>query len=252
MSNDALSILQSITGFVQQQQTGPENKPNKMGTIDPDYSGTGDPKVTFYGETTLSGKNYPYMPPYQPTAGDRVVLVPVGTTYLIIGSIDSITNNISVPGSAAISGNLTVGGTLSYTPSASIVEVSDDDNDTSITDTSYGAAPFISSLSTTFTAPSSGTVVITITGSLEATGTGDACYLSYEIRENNVSGSVVTSPSDGVAVVVQGPQFMQASRTKRQTGLTPGATYFLRDRVRVSGGTGSVFYRSFMIVPYGA
>lgn len=90
MSSDPLTILQSITGYVRQQQTGPENKPIKMGTIDPAYSGTGDPKVTFYGESTLSGKNYPYLASsYTPVAEDRVVMIPVGTTYLIVGSIDA-------------------------------------------------------------------------------------------------------------------------------------------------------------------
>lgn len=90
MPNDPLTILQSITGYVQSQQSGPENKPIRMATIDPAYSGSGDPKVTFFGESTLSGKNYPYLASsYTPVADDRVVMIPVGTTYLIVGSIDA-------------------------------------------------------------------------------------------------------------------------------------------------------------------
>lgn len=82
---EALSFLQSVAGYARAQDGGSPNKPVKLGTVDPAYSGTGLPKVTFDGEDALSGKEYAYSYPVR--AGDRVALIPVGTTYLIIGAI---------------------------------------------------------------------------------------------------------------------------------------------------------------------
>jgi hypothetical protein len=131
---EALSILDSIAGFAAAQASGQSaNRPWLIGTIDPayvasSYPGT-QPKVTFDGESTLSGKTYKVLAPgYWPTAGDRVVLAPVGTTYVIVGSVTNavsayvggslavtgsatMANNLTVSGSAAVTGNVAVGGT---------------------------------------------------------------------------------------------------------------------------------------------
>lgn len=44
---------------------------------------SGRPRVTFDGETVVSGKAYPYLSTYTPTAGDRVMIV----RGVIIGKI---------------------------------------------------------------------------------------------------------------------------------------------------------------------
>jgi hypothetical protein len=106
-----LNILDSIMGFVDASPKSSAQKPNKIGVIDPSYSGGSDgPKITFEGESTMSAKQYPYVDSYTPKAGDRVVLCPVGTGYLIVGSltkhsvpkidIETITNfnNTTKPG----------------------------------------------------------------------------------------------------------------------------------------------------------
>ena len=51
--------------------------------------------VQFYGESTASGKLYPYIEGYKPTVGDDVLLVEQGSTYIIIGKISktNIVNN---------------------------------------------------------------------------------------------------------------------------------------------------------------
>jgi len=79
----ALDLLQAVAGFTRSQDTGSATRPVKLGTINPAHT-TGLPRVTFDGETTLSGKGYPYAASYTPAANDRVALLPVGTTYLII------------------------------------------------------------------------------------------------------------------------------------------------------------------------
>jgi hypothetical protein len=64
--------------------------PNRLAVIDPAYIGVGFPHVTFEGESTLSGKPFAIAGTYVARASDRVVMIPVGTTYLIL---DSVQNN---------------------------------------------------------------------------------------------------------------------------------------------------------------
>jgi hypothetical protein len=82
-----LGLLRDITAFVTAtKQPSSADRPVRLAVVDPAYT-TGWPRVTFEGETTLSGKQYPHLDSYTPAAGDRVVLVPVGTTYLVIGRV---------------------------------------------------------------------------------------------------------------------------------------------------------------------
>lgn len=54
------------------------------GTIDPAYTGVGNPSVQISGAASLTGP-YQYLSGYAPAAGDNVLLVPSGTTYVIAG-----------------------------------------------------------------------------------------------------------------------------------------------------------------------
>jgi len=64
-----------------------KEKPFTLGKIDPDYSGSGRPRVIFDGSTTVSSKTYPYLSSYTPQANDRVILANVGRTHVILGKI---------------------------------------------------------------------------------------------------------------------------------------------------------------------
>jgi len=46
--------------------------------------------VTFDGETALSGRQYAYMNGYIPCPGDRVLLIPVGNTFIIMGKVSAV------------------------------------------------------------------------------------------------------------------------------------------------------------------
>jgi hypothetical protein len=59
---------------------------NKIAVIDPAYS-SGWPRVTFAGESKLTTRTFPYNKSYTVTASDRVVMIPVGTSYWIVGAI---------------------------------------------------------------------------------------------------------------------------------------------------------------------
>jgi len=76
---DAAELLQ-ITG------SSPQQNGYRLGKVDPAYS-SGRPKIIFDGETTASGKQYPYLSSYTPAANDRVLLVAVAGSYIILGKI---------------------------------------------------------------------------------------------------------------------------------------------------------------------
>lgn len=110
---DTLSFLQSISGFTQAQTSQQsENKPFKLGTIDSAYVATSFPgtlpKVTFDGESTLSGKLYPVMSPYWPQPSDRVVLAPVGNTYLILGPVTSTSSSAYLGNDLSVADDITL------------------------------------------------------------------------------------------------------------------------------------------------
>lgn len=88
---DALTFLQSVGGYVASERQSSADKSIRTGKIDPAWSALDGllPKVTFEGESVLSGKRYAYAGGYFPVGGDRVWLVPVGTTYLIVGSVNN-------------------------------------------------------------------------------------------------------------------------------------------------------------------
>lgn len=60
----------------------------KLGTIPASYT-TGKPTVQFDGESSASTKQYPYLASYTPVAGDRVLLVRIGNSWVIQGKIVS-------------------------------------------------------------------------------------------------------------------------------------------------------------------
>lgn len=91
----ALSFLQSVAGFIQEQRSSSADRPIRLGTIDPTFNpatlpGT-LPRVTFDGESDLSGKGYAFMGGYIPRPGARVVLIPLGHTYMIAGALNLFT-----------------------------------------------------------------------------------------------------------------------------------------------------------------
>lgn len=84
----ARTFLEALVGFTDQPASGPtpsEDRPPRIGTVDATYSGTGPAKVLFDGETIAGTRLYVVMTPV--AASDRVVLIPVGTSYVILGKL---------------------------------------------------------------------------------------------------------------------------------------------------------------------
>jgi len=104
---DAPIILDAFQHWVAPTLT----KKSRFATVDPAYTGTGDPKVTFDGEATLSQKTYKYM--IKPAASARVVMEPVGSGWIITGPLDGSTAIVKAVypwtiGETAFTGSTTV------------------------------------------------------------------------------------------------------------------------------------------------
>lgn len=96
---DPQSFLAAVNGYVQGERRSSADRPNRLAVIDPafsvaSYPGT-LPKVTFEGETALSGKRYAVLGNYIPVPSDRVVMVPVGNTYVILGPVALPASNLA-------------------------------------------------------------------------------------------------------------------------------------------------------------
>jgi hypothetical protein len=63
---------------------------NRIGQIDPTYTGVGQPSVLLDTDEIISAKQYQILDStYWPAPGDMVILTPVGRTYVIIGALNA-------------------------------------------------------------------------------------------------------------------------------------------------------------------
>lgn len=82
---DPQEFLDTVTGYVAPAR-GAAGRAPRLATVDAGYT-SGRPRVTFDGDTGLSAQGFEYLRPYVPQAGHRVLMLPVGNTYVIGGSI---------------------------------------------------------------------------------------------------------------------------------------------------------------------
>ena len=78
---DAVEFL----GIIRQAVPSPES-PSALATVDAGYAG-GRPQLVFDGEDAASGRTYAYVSSYTPAAGDRVLLLRSGRTWVVIGKV---------------------------------------------------------------------------------------------------------------------------------------------------------------------
>lgn len=81
------SLLRRVTTLEQRTALIDSGKPvhSLTGTVDPSYS-SGDPKVTITGSGALTGP-YQHASSYTPAANDSVLLIPQGTTYVVVDKL---------------------------------------------------------------------------------------------------------------------------------------------------------------------
>jgi len=72
--------------FVNLQQNNEKEKDFKLATVEGLFE-NGTAKIKFFGEDTVSEKEYSYLARYNPTVGDTVLLIPFLDTYIIADKI---------------------------------------------------------------------------------------------------------------------------------------------------------------------
>lgn len=104
-------------------------------------------------------------------------------------------------------------------------------------------------VSVTFMAPTTGRVLLVMTGALNNDGT-NSTYVTAEIRENDSSGLQVMPPGGDRAVRNANADLITLSRLDVVHGLQPGGVYFARVLYRVGGGAaGAIQFRGISISP---
>lgn len=88
---NAQGFLDLVGTHVDREKTSSADRSNRLAVIDPAYVAASFPgtlpKVTFEGESTLTAKRYNVAGGYSPVPSHRVLMVPVGNTYVIIGKL---------------------------------------------------------------------------------------------------------------------------------------------------------------------
>lgn len=232
---DPISFLQDLTGVNRAaQRNEAQYKSPKMARIDWDYDpatwpmGAG-PRVIFDGESTVSQQQYMCLSPYWPHPGDRVLMQPVGSTYVIIGTVGP-------EGSVYASGESQFDGIMrnsSFQTAALIV--SQNTSSTSYTDLNTPG-------------PS-----VTL-----RTGTRALCWISCNARNNSsgeslmaveVSGATTISPSDNDGIDSHGTTEDQWGLLVPFSNLTPGLNTFTC-KYRVTSGTGTFRRRKISVLTF--
>jgi hypothetical protein len=131
-------------------------------------------------------------------------------------------------------------------------------DEVAFTSTSYTAGA--NSCGQTFTAPTSGVVVIFWGGRIETNSINVRVHLSVQVRTGAVigSGTIVSDNSDESSLETgqppsggTGPETrIQASRHRRVSGLTAGAVYNVQTMHKVSvAGNGTIYLRDLCVFP---
>jgi hypothetical protein len=188
------------------------------GVVDPAYT-VGQPMVTITGSAVLTGP-YQCVSSYVPVAGDSVLLLPSGATYIVIG----LTPPIWPAPAQTFEGTTITSAVTTYTAGSPVC-------------------------SATIVAPASGSLYATI-GTRGANATaGQSALLTFEVRVTSVAGAVVLAGSDDRAVQVASTANQASSFRYLVTGLTPGTTYYAQTLYRVGGGTGTWLGRQIILEP---
>lgn len=86
-------ILETISQFQESGKKLESSDRNiRLATIDP-YFTVGKPRVLFDGESRLTERTFSWDAAYSPRGGDRVFMMPVGQSYIIMGQVTPTTFN---------------------------------------------------------------------------------------------------------------------------------------------------------------
>ena len=83
---DTRKFLEAVADFGARDGEKSSARIPRLAVVDPAYM-SGKPKVTFEGSTNLSPNGFVCLADYAPAAGDRVLVLPVGNTYVILNKL---------------------------------------------------------------------------------------------------------------------------------------------------------------------
>lgn len=128
---------------------------------------------------------------------------------------------------------------------------SDATSNANITSTTFIAGT--PSVETTFVAPTSGAVLVSVGLGASDNGGTNRVHIAPEVRVGSVAGAVVLAAdvtTRGAGTPGEASANAHRSRTTLLTGLTPGTTYYARTMHKVSGGTtADIGVREIVIMP---
>lgn len=84
----ARELLDVVAGYAGEPLAGAptsQDRPIRLATVAPGYAGTGAVSVTFDGEGAPGTRTYLALAPV--ASGDRVVMLPAGNTYVVLGAV---------------------------------------------------------------------------------------------------------------------------------------------------------------------
>lgn len=147
--------------------------------------------------------------------------------------------------------DILVGAPISATDRPASVWASDTTANQNISSTTFIAGS--PSVEVTFTAPTSGVVLLSVGVAGCDNGGTNRVHLAPEVRVGTVAGSVVLAADvtgRGVGIPGEASANVHRSRTTILTGLTAGATYYGRTMHKVSGGSSAdIAVREITVTP---
>jgi hypothetical protein len=147
--------------------------------------------------------------------------------------------------------DLLVGAPIASTDFPPAVWASDATSNANITSTSFIAGT--PTVETTFVAPTSGSVLLSVGFGAADNGGTNRVHIAPEVRVGSVAGAVVLAAdvtTRGAGVPGEATANAHRSRTTLLTGLTAGTTYYVRTMHKVSGGaTADIGVREVVVTP---
>lgn len=136
-------------------------------------------------------------------------------------------------------------------PAAAYAE--DDTSQLNITSTAYVTGS--PEMGTTFVAPTSGEVLLTVSAGMRDNSGNDRVHVSPQVfLGSDSTGTEILAPAvipRGVGSIAEAANYTYYARTTLLTGLTAGSTYFARTRHKTDGGSGTadIAVRTILLEP---
>lgn len=101
----ALDFLAALQGPREGAPSAAAQRGPRLGTVDASYGGSGAARVIFDGESVAGLRTYVALAPVR--AGDRVVLLPVGHSFVVLGGVATGVPGSGLPPGTSLEGHWT-------------------------------------------------------------------------------------------------------------------------------------------------